>query len=157
MPSIELISVDQPEPSALPELPFAIRAERSLRSHRAPSRFQLDFDQLRDCIYHLGGAFCDAPDYAGPFFAYELLSSASADALPSDFLEFAPEVVPAVTDLLRLLLAASPSGCVIFTSDWQAGPDGEERYGPITEQAFWERHSAKKLRLNVLYAIHAHT
>ena len=154
MPSIELICVQQHEPSLLPQLPFAVSSESVLRSHRSLTPlFQSDFDQLRGCIYHLGSPFCDAPDYDGPFFAYELLSERCRDASPARFFEFAPEFVPGITSLLSLLLHASPVGLVIFTTDWQFGPHPARRYQRVTEHTFWQRHTNQKLRLNALYPI----
>ena len=154
MPSIELICVQQHEPSLLPQLPFAVCSEAVLQSHRSPAPlFQSDFDQLRGCIYHLGSPFCDEPDYEGPFFAYELFSERCQDASPARFMEFAPEFVAGITSLLSLLLDASPVGLVIFTTDWQFGPHPARRYRQITERTFWQRHANRKLRLNALYPI----
>jgi hypothetical protein len=153
MPSIELRCVDQREPSQIPALPFAIRAQRQLVSHRSPSLFQRDFDQVRGCIYHLGSPFCDEFGYEGPFFAYELLSERCRVPIPSRFLEFAPEFLPSIFDLVGLLLANSPAHLVIFTTDWQCGPASARRYRRITERTFWQRHSNRKLRLNALYPI----
>jgi hypothetical protein len=154
MPSIELICVEQREPSQLPALPFAIRAEPQLVSHRSPpSLFQRDFDQLRGCIYHLGSPFCDDFGYKGAFFAYELLSKRCRDSLPHRFLEFAPEFLPGIFDVLGVLLAASPVRLVLFTTDWQGGPMAARRYRQITERTFWQRHKNKKLHLNPLYPI----
>lgn len=153
MPSIELISVEQHEPSVLPKLPFAVRSEPVLLSHREPSLFQRDFERLRGCIYHLGSPFCDDPGYEGPFFAYELLSERCRDSIPPRFLEFAPEYLPAIFDLVGLLLAASPARLVVFTTDWQAGPVSSRRYRQITERTFWQRHSKRQLHLNALYHI----
>lgn len=154
MPSIELICVQQHQPSPLPSLPFAVCAESVLRSHRSPRPlFQSDFDQLRGCIYHLGNPACDDANYDGAFYAYELLSERCQDALPPRFMEFAPEVLPGIERLLRLLLEASPVGLVIFTTDWQFGPHPARRYRRITEVTFWQRHAKRKLRLNSLYPI----
>ena len=123
-------------------------------SHRTPSPlFQPDFDQLRGCIYHLGSPFCDAPDYEGAYFAYELLSERCRAASQARYLEFAPEFVPGVHELLGLLLTASPVGLVIFTTDWQFGPHPARRYRQIAERTFWQRHTNRKLRLNALYPI----
>lgn len=153
MPSIELICVGQREPTQLPAFPFAIRAEPQLISHRLPSIFQTDFDQLRGCIYHLGSPFCDAAGYEGAFFAYELLSKRCRDSNVHRFLEFAPEFLPGIFDLLGILLAASPARLVIFTTDWQCGPKSARRYRQITERTFWQRHKNRKLRLNALYSV----
>ena len=153
MPSIELICVEQNEPSQLPTFPFAIRAEPQLVSHRLPSFFQSDFDKLRGCIYHLGSPFCDHPGYDGAFFAYELFSKRCRGSIPHRFLEFAPEFLPGIFDLFGILLAASPAHLVIFTTDWQCGPKSARRYHQITERTFWQRHKDRKLRLNALYPI----
>jgi hypothetical protein len=153
MPSIELICVGQHEPSQLPAFPFAVCAEPRLVSHRSPSFFQRDFDQLRGCIYHLGSPCCDDSGYEGPFFAYELLSERCRDSIPSRFLEFAPKFLPGIFDLVGLLLAASPVSLLIFTTDWQWGPASARRYRRITERTFWQRHANRKLRLNGLYPI----
>lgn len=143
MPSIELICVEQHEPSKLPAFPFAICAEPQLVSHRLPSFFQRDFDEHRGCIYHLGSPFCDDSDYEGPFFAYDLFSERCRDSTPPRFLEFAPEFLPGIFDLVGLLLAASPAHLVIFTTDWQFGPASARRYHKITEHTFWQRHKSR--------------
>jgi|GEM_PF-1797309 len=136
MPSIELIAVDQQKPSTLHELPFAVRAESVILSHRVPSIFQDDFTQIKGCIYHLGSSFCDEPGYDGPFFAYELLSARCRDAAPPTFLEFESPFLPALFDLISLLLADSPEGLVIFTTDWQCGPHSPNATGPLPNARF---------------------
>lgn len=154
MPSIELVCVGQHEPNAFPDLPFAVRAGTELVSDRSPTPlFQHDFDQFRGCIYHLASPFCAAPGYTGAWFAYELLSERCRNPIPARFLEFAPESVAPLAHLLRLLLAASPVGLVIFTTDWQAGPHPARRYRQITERTFWQRHASRRLHLNALYPI----
>lgn len=153
MPSIELICVEQNEPSQLPSFPFAIRAETRLVSHRSPSLFQRDFEQLRGCIYHLGSPCCDDFDYEGAFVAYELLSERCRDSVAPRFLEFAPDFLPGIFDLVGLLLTDSPAHLVIFTTDWQFGPKSARRYRQVTERTFWQRHKNRKLRLNGLYPI----
>lgn len=153
MPSIELICVQQETPLSFSSLPFAVFAESILRSDRKPSLFQKDFDRTKGCIYHLGNAFCGAPDYEGPFFAYELLSERCARNLPPDYLELEPKIVPALFDLIGVLLHASPVGEVLFTTDWQFGPRGARRYRKTSETIFWRRHAGRKLRLNALYPI----
>ena len=153
MASIELISVHQHEPIALPRFPFAVRAESVLLSHREPSLFQSDFDRLRGCIYHLGSLVCDDTGYEGAFFAYKLLSERCRDSTPGRFLEFDSSMLPALFDLVGLLLAASPARLLIFTTDWQFGPRPARRYRRITERTFWQRHANRKLRLNAFYPI----
>lgn len=153
VPSIELISIEQEVPSTLPEFPFAVRAEPMLLSHREPSLFQRDFDQLRGCIYHLGSPFCDDTDYDGPFFAYELLSERCRVPIPARFLEFDASFLVPLFDLIGLLLDASPAHLLVLTTDWQCGPRPARRYRPITERTFWQRHADRRLRLNALYPI----
>ena len=153
MPSIELICVDQKEPLQFSDFPFAICAEQQLNSYRSPSLFQRDFENLRGCIYHLGNPGFDDPNHEGLYFAYELLSERCRDNIPPRFLEFAPEFLPAIFDLIGLLLAASPAQLVIFTTDWQCGPKSARRYRQIGEQTFWQRHANLKLHLNALYPI----
>ena len=152
MPSIELVCVEQQTPSVLPKLPFAVRSEPVLQSHRSPSPlFQSDFDRLRGCIYHLGNPSCNRANYEGPFFAYELLSDVSRDRRKC--LEFAPEFVASLFELFGILLAASPARSLVFTTDWQFGPRGARRCRPILEGTFWRRHAAHALHLNSLYPI----
>jgi hypothetical protein len=112
---------------------------------------------MRGRIYHLGSPFCDAPAYNGPFFAYELLSERSREALPARVLEFAPEFVPALSQLVSALLAASPARMLVFTTDWQACPEPARREAGLSEQAFWQRHASQNLLLNALYSIHPNT
>ncbi len=154
MPSIEFVCVGQREPTAFPALPFAVRADQTLLSDRSPSPlFQHDFDQLQGCIYHLASPFCAAPGYAGAWFAYELLSEPCREATPARFLEFAPECVAPLVQMLGLLLAASSAALVIITTDWQGGPHPARRYRPITERTFWQRHASRRLHLNALYPV----
>ncbi len=154
MPSIELICVDQHEGLILPKLAFAVRSEPVLQSHRSPSPlFQSDFDQVRGYIYHLGNPNCDKLEYEGPFFAYELLSERCQGSSQSRFMEFAPEFVLGVRELIGLLLKVSPIGRVIFTTDWQFGPSSAKRYSETTEKSFWASHTNQKLRMNALYPI----
>jgi hypothetical protein len=124
-----------------------------LRSHREPSRFQKDFGQLGGCIYHLGNPACDDPGYEGMYFAYELLSERCREAPTPRFLEFAPQYLPAVVDLLAILLAGSPARVVVFTTDWQFGPKSSRRYRTIREGTFWRCHRERRLHLNALYHI----
>jgi len=137
----------------LPRVPFSVRSEPVVRSHREPSRFQKDFGQLCGCIYHLGNPACDDPGYEGMYFAYELLSERCREAPTPRFLEFGPQYLPAIVDLLGLLLAGSPDRLVVFSTDWQFGPASSRRYGQISENAFWQRHCKRRLHLNALYHI----
>src|SRR5450631_4026155 len=103
MPSIEIACLDLQSAVPPPPMSFAVLFERGLRSHRSPTpRFQPDFDQVDGCLYHLGDPALIGRD--GEFYvAYELLSSASRAAEPSDFLEFEPEHVASARALLNWL------------------------------------------------------
>jgi len=146
MPSIEIICVQQKSPTDFGEMPFAVQAERKLASHRIPSLFQKDFEQMRGCIYHLGNPkLRREPD--GWFFAYELLSEQKHNR----FLEFKSEFVPFIKFIFHELLKVSPAKQIVFTSDWQFGPKRPERFEPMTSEVFWKLHDSLKLRLNSLY------
>ena len=152
MPSIEILAVEQPRATSFEHLPFAVLADPSRRSHRSPSRFQSDFDQLPGVLYHLGNPDLKT-DWAGKcFFAYKLLSRES-QRVTSDFLEFAPEFRPHVQELLTELLAQSPALRLFFTSDWQFGPDWTKRESGISLDQFWALHDSHRLLLNALYPI----
>jgi len=155
LPSIELVCVGQVGRFELPDFPFALRAQPQLVSDRFPSPlFQVDFDRLQGWIYHLGNPQCKLPDYNGLFFAYDLLSRKNQDSSEWDCrLEFAPEFMPGIRDLLRILLTVSPEGLVLFTTDWQFGPEQAERFRAVPEEEFWRLHDSGKLRLNSLYPI----
>lgn len=152
MPSIEIICVRQESPTDFTRLPFPVIAERDLVSHRTPSLFQMDFDTMRGCIYHLGNP-SSGNDAEGFFFAHRLLSEKCRDQERNRFLEFDSQYIPAVRWLLQELLKASPAGRIIFTSDWQFGPRRTGRFDPIGSGQFWKLHDAFKLRLNALYPL----
>jgi hypothetical protein len=44
-------------------------------------------------------------------------------------------------------------GLILFTSDWQFGPEGSERHNALTLDSFWILHDSRQLRLNALYRI----
>jgi len=151
MPSIEIACIGLADTLEPPATSFAVACEAGLKSHRSPApRFQLDFDRLSGSLYHLG-----SPRFAltatGPFFAYELLSEASRDA--HTFLEFEHKHVPSAQELLAWLLAASPKGQLVFTSDWQFGPPGSRRLAPVGLAEFWRLHGIRELLLNAAYPI----
>jgi hypothetical protein len=152
MPSIEVVCIGQTEPLELGPLSFAVVSGTRLVSHRTPTPlFQSDFDQLEGCMYHLGNPELRSKARTGTFFAYELLSESSRHGEP--FLEFADEHRPDVGIVLSALLAASPEGRLLFTSDWQFGPEGAKRHPAVTLAEFWRLHDARTLRLNAAYAI----
>jgi len=153
MPSIEIVCVGQIEVSDFSHLPFAVKAGTTLKSDRSPRPlFQQDFDALKGCIYHLGN-----PDLKirkkRIYFAAHLLSDRSVHASRSMFLEFRPEFVPAVSELLGSLVKSSPVNQVLLTSDYQFGPKRLHRSSPVTLSEFWLLHDSCELRLNGAYPI----
>ena len=148
MPSIEIICVGQAKPIDFFDLPLAVAAEDSLISHRSPAPlFQADFDELSGCIYHLGNPRLRDPDAPGPYIASELLTTWWK------VIHFKPEFVPPVRRILQELLAASPEGRLLFTSDYQFGPSVYRYARPIGLETFWKRHDTKRLRANSLTRI----
>jgi hypothetical protein len=153
VPSIEVACIELDLPAPIPTSGFALVYERGLKSHRIPSRFQADFSGLSGCLYHFGNPALRNPQQRGAFFAYELLSEASRDAIPPSFLEFAPPYRDEVTVVLSSILAASPVGRALFTSDWQFGPEWTHRFGPFGLSEFWRLHDSRNLQLNSAYAL----
>jgi hypothetical protein len=153
VPSIEIACIGLDLPVRIQVEGFALVSEPGLKSHRRPSRFQTDFVAQSGCLYHLGNPDLRDPTHRGAFFAYELLSDESRDALPSSFLEFSPSHVEEVRAVLANILAASPLGKALFTSDWQCGPEWTHRFGPLTFTDFWQLHAERKLQLNSSYAL----
>ena len=148
MPSIEIVCIGQAEPLECSNYPFAVEASQELVSHRSPSpRFQSDFDSMSGVIYHLGN-----PDLSnseqGAFLAYDLLSDSSRDADPPANLEFATSFSSSVFELLEALLTASPKSELLFTSDWQFGPDHTLRPGSISLTELRQLHDSGALLLN---------
>jgi hypothetical protein len=151
MPSIEIVCIGQQKPCEFRDWPFAIDCGPDLISHRGPMPlFQADFDQLTGCIYHLGNPGCTTPEYAGMFFAYELIQD---DEETVGCLRFSTSFVDSIRLLLRRLMDASPCGKIFFTTDWQFGPDRITRGGEILLTEFWTMHDAGDLRLNGCYTI----
>ena len=142
MLSVEIVCIGQHEPIIFQDIPFRIDAENELRSQRTPkSLFQADFDLLDGCIYHL------IKQSRGACTAVDLL-----DAWWED-LRFKPEYVPDVNRILSELLSASPEGRVLFTSDYQYGPDTKWYKRPLTLDKFWSMHGEGRLWANALYPL----
>ena len=151
MPSLEIICIDQDEPISFSNLPFDLEAESSLRSHRSPKPlFQADFDKLQGCIYHVlerGGTT-----------VYELLKrdwynpDGSTNGREEN-VEFLPEIAPSIYEVLQILLANSPASRILFTTDYQFGPEIVQRFGPMSLEAFWKLHNSGCLRMNSLYKL----
>lgn len=155
MPSIEIVCIGQSKPVDCSSYPFAVESCSELVSHRSPApRFQSDFDGLSGVIYHLGNPDLKVRDQ-GAYFAYELLSESSRHADPPSALEFGPEYASAVFDLLAVLIGESPQQELLFTSDWQFGPDHTLRLGPVSLGELRALHDSGKLLLNALYHVHA--
>ena len=155
MPSIEIICIGQLDPINFNDLPFAVESDRELKSHRIPRPlFRNDFAGLKGCIYHLGSPDLKALRTGRCFFAYDLLSDQSRSASRSRFLEFLPDFVPAIHDLLESLMESSPERRLLFTSDWQFGPRRPYRSPIVTLDEFWSAHNSRKLRLNGAYPLH---
>ena len=153
MPSIEIVCVDQIESTKFLNPPFAVEAEKKLVSHRTPSPlFQPDFDELHGCIYHLGNPYLRDPTSLGCYTAYELLTKDTELGI-GNLIHFKVEFVPFVKVLLAQLLKSSPVGKVIFTSDYQFGPNVKRYKRPITLETFWQQHDENKLRMNALYQL----
>jgi len=153
VPSIEIICIGQLNPSDFSHLPFAVESGTELKSHRGPRPlFREDFAGLKGCIYHLGD-----PDLktrtTGAFVAFDLLSDRSRYAPRLTFLEFRPEFIPAIHDLLESLMKSSPVRQLLFTSDWQFGPNRAYRSSIVTLDEFWSLHKSRNLRLNGAYPI----
>ncbi|MBW3637161.1 MAG: hypothetical protein KY445_11970 [Armatimonadetes bacterium] len=144
MPTIEIICLEQETPLEFFNLPFALEAENKLIPHRG--LFYEEFKLRRGCIYHLENPEM-RDDNGGGFFADKLLNWKNSH----EFLQFKPEFVPAVQNLLESLLATSPIKKLIFYSDYQFGGRARRYKRPLTLEKFWEKHNAESLRLNALY------
>jgi hypothetical protein len=92
----------------------------------------------------------------GAFFAAYLLSERSVHASRSTFLEFRPEFIPAIRELLDSLIRWSPLNQLLFTSDYQFGPKRPYRSAPLILDEFWALHDSRTLRLNSAYPIAGH-
>jgi hypothetical protein len=152
MPSIEILAVAQGHPLKVDDLPFAVIADSMRKSHRRPSRFQSDFDELDGILYHLGNANLKE-DHAGRvFFAYKLLSPESKK-VEATFLEFAGEVRRDVEAFMSRLIENSPTHRLVFTSDWQFGPDWTRHEPEVALHEFWRLHDTRQVHFNALYPI----
>lgn len=151
MPSIEIVCVGQAVPLDFSYAPFTCEAEPGpMRSHRGPepSLFSEEFTSLHGCIYHLGGPCLRFPwvREEEPYTAADLCTEWW------EVIHFRPRFVPYVAVLLWDLLAASPEGRVLFTSDYQFGPSRVRRYAhPLTPSSFWRRHDAMRLHTNAAF------
>lgn len=152
MPSIEIACVALHQARMPPRITFDIAYDTGLLSHRVPSRFQPDFDATTGSMYHLGNPGQNTAP-SGAFTAYELLSGECHAQDAPVFLEFGQSHVQGLKELLLWLLDASPAGRLLFTSDYQFGPDGATRFGPVSPAEFWNLHDSRQLRMNALYSM----
>jgi hypothetical protein len=153
MPSIEIACLGLDTPTHVAANGFSVEYEQGLKSHQLRSRFQNDFNELAGCLYHIGHPTLRDPRQGSPFFAHELLSAASRNPFPPTFLEFSSEHVAEVRAVLASVLAASPLGQALFTSDWEFGPEWAYRFGPLTLGEFWHLHESRTLYLNAAYTL----
>jgi hypothetical protein len=153
MPSLEIACLGLDEPVKVPAKGFAVECEPGLVSRCVPSRFQKDFDHRQGCLYRIGHPSRRDPRRGATFSAYQLLSAASREPFPPSFLEFRPEHVGEIDAVLSGIMSASPSAEVLFTSDWQFGPEWTHRFGPLTLKEFWRLHASRTLYLNTAYTL----
>lgn len=155
MPSIELVCVGQEQPLQFQNLPFAVESEGRLISHRTPSPlFKTDFDALSGCIYHLGNPNLRDPTALSCYTALDLLKRERGSEW-WNIIDFDPEFVPSINDILERLIDASPIHRVLFTSDYQLGPDAKRYKRPLTLERFWQIYHAQALKMNALYPLRA--
>jgi hypothetical protein len=153
MPCIEVACIGLDTPVQVGATGFLVAAEAGLEPNRVPSRFQVDFDELDGCLYRLGSTSSRERNRGGSLVAYELLSDDSRDRFPASFLAFAPQHVAEMRVVLASILALSPVGRALFTSDWQYGPEWAYRFGPVTLDEFWRLHESRALYLNTAYSL----
>ena len=152
MPSIEIAAIGLVAPVAPPATSFSIAFEPGLRSHRVPSRFQPAFNRTSGSLYHLGNPGLSGRG-GGAFFATGLLSRKSREADPPSFLEFSSDHIVSVRALLQWLLDISPARRLLFTSDWQFGPQTTSHFDPTTLDELWALHDSRRLLLNAAYPV----
>ena len=154
MPSLEIICIGQSEPLDFSDLPFVVKAERELKSHRSPCPlFQQDFDKLTGCIYHV---LDNCQPGCGTCF--ELLIRDWHDECGNsngrdENVEFRNEYANGMKRMIERLLEDSPIGQVLFTTDYQFGPEPAQRFGPMTFAAFKDLYNAGHVRMNAAYLV----
>jgi hypothetical protein len=143
LPVIEVACLELGTAAPIDAEGFEVGCEPRLISSCVPARFQPELDALTGRLYRLGN---------GPS-AYGLLSVACRETFPPSFLEFAPEHLAEVRSVLERIVAASPRGQALFTTDWQYGPESAHRFGPLTLPEFWTLHASRHLYLNTAYLL----
>ncbi len=156
MPSLEIICIGQSTPCDFSQLPFTVKAEKELVSHRLPNPlFQSDFGKSSGYIYHI-------LDSCEPmcFTCYHLLKRDWYDEHGNDNgldenIEFREEYEASMIQMLEELLLASPVSQILFTTDYQFGPEVAQRNEVISFATFKELYNAGKVRMNASYLISA--
>ena len=70
-------------------------------------------------------------------------------------IEFRNEYTFAVKEMLEQLISASPISQILFTTDYQFGPETIQRFGPMAFAEFRELYNDGKVRMNASYLITA--
>ena len=83
---------------------------------------------------------------------YKLLSPESKK-VESIFLEFAREYRRDAETFLHELIEDSRAHRLVFTSDWQFGPDWTRHKPELNLDDFWRLHDSRQIQLNALYPI----
>lgn len=65
------------------------------------------------------------------------------------------ETLKDLKDLINRIIDSSPCNEILFSTDYQFGPDESEDYGTISLADFFGLHSLGKLRWNTIYTIKA--
>ena len=102
-------------------------------------------------LYHLGNSDLKADAGGRLFFAYDLLTPASQEG--GEFLEFGADYRSHVAAMLADLIRRSSTGRLIFTSDWQFGPERASYPDPIELARLRHLHDECRLRFNALYVV----
>lgn len=146
MPTIEIISIGCQKVPTLPRFRgFAYQTEDKLVSHRG--LFQSILDKSNGVIVHLANKSFEGTD--GFWFAGDLINWDSNDAL-----QFRKQQSRDVRRLMETLLASSPTGEIIFLTDYQFGPSRKKvERKLLTLDRFWKMHDAGTIRFNALYRI----
>lgn len=151
LPSIELICIGQKNPIDCSSYSFPVEPSKELISNRAhSSSFQSDFELLNGCMYRVH-------EEKGRT-AYELLKKDWHDEEGKDNgidndIKFIPEHDSSFVQLIKDLIQTSPVGEIVFTSDYQFGPEEYIRFEKLTISEFIIIYRNKGLRMNSSYRI----
>ena len=151
MPSIEIRCIGQTSPTDCASYSFGVHVSGQLISDRIhSSRFQSRFDELSGYMYRLHEGTGRT--------AYELLKKDWYDADGEDNgiddnIEFTEKHDSSFINLINKLVQSSPVGEIVFTSDYQFGPEEFEHYDHITILEFLSIYEKGELRMNSLYRV----